>query len=235
MKRIFTTLTKKWPEYLFETLVITIGILGAYSLNGWSASRDRQQTEIDILKEIKSSLELDLIDLNENRSGHFNSWKGLDSLDNSSGFNYTDRGVAEKIANGFRDYIYTPQQSALETLTAKGVDIISNDSLRIKILRLYDFYTASLIKIEEDYEPSQFTDDLRYIQNNYYVRMDLYREDPIVQQLYSGYEWLRNQDVSIRIDRTKMQRQWCINVYDNIILMVKQTVASIEKELERLE
>jgi uncharacterized protein YpmB len=80
MNRIFITLKKKWPEYILEILVITIGILGAYALNDWSANRSRKQTELKILKEIKSNLELDLIDLNENRQGHFTNLKVLDSL-----------------------------------------------------------------------------------------------------------------------------------------------------------
>jgi hypothetical protein len=232
MNRIFITLKKKWPEYILEILVITIGILGAYALNDWSANRSRKQTELKILKEIKSNLELDLIDLNENRQGHFTNLKVLDSLNRGEEFQLTKEQVALNLYGAFRDYIYTPQRSAIETLTAKGVDLITDDSLRINILRLYDFYTTALVKMEEEYQPSQFTADFRYIQDRYYARLDITADSLRVQPIFSGYDWLKNQDVTIRIDRTLMQRRWMVKRYDECILRVQETIDHIDEKLK---
>ena len=232
MNRIFITLKKKWPEYILEILVITIGILGGYALNDWSANRSRKQTELKILKEIKSNLELDLIDLNENRQGHFTNLKVLDSLNRGEEFQLTKEQVALNLYGAFRDYIYTPQRSAIETLTAKGVDLITDDSLRINILRLYDFYTTALVKMEEEYQPSQFTADFRYIQDRYYARLDITADSLRVQPIFSGYDWLKNQDVTIRIDRTMMQRRWMVKRYDECILRVQETIDHIDQKLK---
>jgi hypothetical protein len=231
MKRIGTTLKEKWPEYILEILVITIGILGAFALNSWNEESNREEAELKILKEIKSNLELDLIDLNGNRKGHFENLKVLDSLKRAQELQLTNEQVAINFYSAFRDYIYTPQRSAIETLRAKGVDLISDDSLRIDILRLYDFYTASLVKIEEGYQPSLFTDDFIYIQNKYYLRMDFTSDSPQVQPIFSGYEWLKNQDVSIRIDRTMMQRRWIVKQYHQCIQLVQETINHIDEKL----
>lgn len=234
LKRILQTLSEKWPEFLLEILVIMVGILGAYALNDWSHRRDKAETEYQILSEIKSNLELDLIDLNENRKGHEQCGILLDSLLYfPDSLDVIETGIA--LHRGFRDFVFLPQTSAFETLKAKGVDLISNDSLRVDVLRLYDFYYNGIVKIEGEYGPSEFTSDYRYLLNNYLIRSDLdflAPENSKVEFRYPGKGWLSNGDVSVRIDRTRTQRRFMLSVYESGIDIVNDLIERIDKELE---
>lgn len=61
MKRIFNTLKNKWPEYLLEILVITIGILGAFTLDSWNEDRKTNSEIRKSLEALKSDLVQDTL------------------------------------------------------------------------------------------------------------------------------------------------------------------------------
>jgi hypothetical protein len=71
MKRIFTTLKKKWAEYLLEIMVITIGILGAFGLNSWNDGNKSRQEEQLILRGLQAEFQQNLAELQSDH--HYNS------------------------------------------------------------------------------------------------------------------------------------------------------------------
>ena len=45
MKKIVNHLKENWIRYGFETLVVVVGVLGAFSLNNWNENRNNSNTE----------------------------------------------------------------------------------------------------------------------------------------------------------------------------------------------
>ena len=59
-----------WVRHGFETLYVIVGILVAFSLNDWNENRKAQNTELSILNELISGLEMDSFTLNFNIDKH---------------------------------------------------------------------------------------------------------------------------------------------------------------------
>jgi hypothetical protein len=217
-------------QILIEIVVVTIGILLAFQLNQWKDDRKEKQTERRLLREIQSNLQLDLIDLKDNQSGHLTSLQYIDSLKAISSIEPYQEKIPTYLHGVFRDYLFLPQTSAFESLKSKGVDLISNDSLRIKILRLYDFHYPLLVQIEKDYEPSQFTKFYIYVVDNYFLNFDL--SDPLaIEPLIRSSTWLRNPDVLTKIDLAKSEHSFNSEIYKRVMKQVEELINDIDNEL----
>jgi hypothetical protein len=162
MKRILSTLSHKWPEYLLEIIVITIGILGAFALNNWNEQLKAIKQEQVLLKQLKIEYEANLKQLKSKiatRNALSESSKELLGY-----FDYPETATMEEVlprlsklgltvtfdpiqndlfASGNINRISNPQLKAL--LTRWSTDVIQVTEVEALYLREYYDHTTPLL------------------------------------------------------------------------------------------
>ena len=151
MKRILSTIIQKWPEYLLEIIVLVIGIYGAFELEGWGEKNARRREELEILRGCKIELQADLQEIELNTT-ELN--KSLISIGIILKVLEQKHSYHDSLAGHF-NYIFLPMHfvhstSTFETLQSKGLDLISNVTLRSQLVSLYDSQYKFFLKGETE-------------------------------------------------------------------------------------
>jgi len=128
-----------WLKYGLETIAVIFGILIALAVDNWNEERRIDNLEIQILAEIKNGLSNDLNDVNVNLSWHksilenqtiFIKW-----LESDLDFNDS---LLHPITYSFLGSSFLISEGPYETLKEFGLNRISNNSLKNKIVDLYE-------------------------------------------------------------------------------------------------
>lgn len=148
---------KNWRKYSFEFLSIFVAVISAFALNNWNENRKNKNAESKIVQEIYNGLEKDIKDIDDNLKGH--------RLGNQS-IKYFSNLVSNKSVEQdsliiyyfslTRDFISIQNTSGYETLKSRGLELIEDDSLRTKIVSLYEYDYTIIRKLEEEYYEKQF-------------------------------------------------------------------------------
>lgn len=139
MKRILTTLKEKWPEYLLEILVITIGILGAFALNNWKEEQSESKSLDYYLESLLTNLEADsvrmiyYIDLLEQTAKHTDS-----ALQKIHGLiNYDESRFDQHLMSLLSTFDYRQNSATFDNLVnSDKIDLIDNDLKKL----LFSYY-----------------------------------------------------------------------------------------------
>jgi hypothetical protein len=154
MKRIFTTLSKKWPEYLLEVLVITVGIVGAFSLNNWNENRKTRQFESDVLGLIDQNVKKDSLVLVAIINENTRAINAIDYLLTNEVEKMSDDSIAIHLGAIMHFDRFRPAVSAFEMLKSNGLNSISNSELRTAVSTYYDDDIHHVLQSLQDIENS---------------------------------------------------------------------------------
>jgi len=210
-----------------EIILVVIGILIALGINNWNDRNNLEIKEKTLLIEMKSNLKSDLEglkwDINKNEKLLKANQIVLKSLNN---------GIYHDSLNQYYNQIkgntvFVKNTSAFKNLESLGINIIKNDSLRIKITELYS----------EQYEY------IRYIEQ---VRDEKFQYEQIIPQITKNLifnsekqyepinfkELSQNNEFKSIIKLNSELRYYVIKVYKDIEKMITELINIIELELK---
>lgn len=136
MKKILKHLKENWIRHGFETLVVTVGILGAFALNNWNEERKDRILEKEYLRNINQEFK-------SNREQFRERMDTFKQLSESCGKVLSSFPITESNWDSTRFIVqevwgtgtFDPSHASIESLiNASSIDIISNASLRNLLL-----------------------------------------------------------------------------------------------------
>jgi hypothetical protein len=221
---------KNWTTYGFEFLSIFIAVIAAFALDNWNENRKERLAESKILIEISNGLDKDLEDININMFGHEEGIKATQFFKEViSGKAVTSDSVLQHYFSLTRDFVSIQNTSGYETLKSRGLELIDNDSLRTKIISLYEYDYTTLKKLEEEYYELQF-------QENYFEAINRAVAPHFIIDDNMNITGLRT-PIQLPEDEKKilLSYLWKIGVNRNFILQyykgVKAKIKAIQKEI----
>lgn len=158
---------------LGEIVLVVIGIILAVQINNWIENKKRQDLQIEILQEIRKNLEGDLFEINEELENYVLMQQYDSSLlaAHQQDLPFTDTSAQYAYTLEISSHM-NPTLSGYELLQSKGIDLITNDSLRIALTDLYERWYTYYMKYESERITVVQTIVKPYMTKNFYQVTD---------------------------------------------------------------
>ncbi|MTE27853.1 DUF6090 family protein [Winogradskyella ouciana] len=227
--------TKKYLLYAIgEIVLVVIGILIALQINNWNDERKTKNLEEKILKELHVNLSMDLEELQDDVSymDNINS-ASLDVREFIKNNEFPNDSIFKVISILRVTPHFDPNKSGYQLLQSKGVEVISNDSLRNDISLLYERSYPYYKRYEEERlrfhalhsEPLL----LKYFTMQFNLSRKYYGDFKISQE---DYNKIRTDDAFLKLlSAIAFENAAVQNRGEGVIKNIESLLNSIEKEL----
>jgi len=217
-------------------ILIFIGITLAISFNNWNEDRQKKEKEILNLVELKKSLEVDLNVLKASQASYDELHQKVDILIQilETRKRITSDSIALIIGHALLNkYFFNFQTAAFENIKSVGIDIISNDTLRSRISKIYNDHYTWLGKMSEDFD-NYYNAQIIPLINTYFdgegiglKNWRLYPREPAL--LY------QNKTIKMSLWHLKEMRHRKKGIAHRAAKYVDEVISEIEEEIERLK
>jgi hypothetical protein len=218
-----------------EIILVVIGILIALQINNWNEHRKDRQVELKILKEMKLALNNDIRNLKINLRSYKSVKRSLEIIKEQLPLEIpTNDSLQYAFRNSLFNNSVAPNIGAYETLKAKGIDLISNDSLRAQIIDLYEIS----YKYYQDKAKDKFLSE-SFIQEycaTLFNNLDPFQHDSKMTMIPNNYKTLQKDPLYRTIVNTRLaQVDFALMSLNYNIKLVEKLDNSIVAEINRLE
>ena len=148
---------KNWKKYVFEFISIFLAITLAFLLDRWNDDRKDRIAETKILEEIYNGLERDSLDLANDEKYFKIAFRGIQYFNDIIDGKIVENDSLTTFYFLFsRESIVVQNKSGYESLKSRGLETIEDDSLRRKIINLYEVDYELARKFNEEYSEYKF-------------------------------------------------------------------------------
>ncbi|NNE03193.1 MAG: hypothetical protein HKN52_08500 [Eudoraea sp.] len=226
--------TGKYLKYAIgEIILVVVGILIALQINNWNENRKLRNQEDKLLLDLRSDLNASLNELTDGKKYNEATLRNYQLIHDAI---VEDRSFHDslEVAFGVISNWHSPYFSytAYESLKTKGIDIIQNDTLKGKIVKMYERTYEYLV---EDYDKSEWNFNLS-INGQIVNRHIRYRTDSLKKRFAYplDFEALKSDPEFMNmLSAMMLKRNSGIMNYQLAIEDLKMLIDDIDNELER--
>lgn len=214
-----------------EIILVVLGILIALSINNWNDQRKTDQLELQLLFELKSSI---TESKNELTYSYEENQLTVQRFEFILSHLKTDLPESTAIDSCFYQIPFwvSPfvNYTAYESMKTKGLDLIKNDTIKNRIIDLYDTNFARLINEYDKVEWINYQTWTAPYMLKYFYKTDSYSNAFTAKD----YNQLKNDlDFATWINGLMFVRQWGFSMMEPTLKDSEELIDLIEKELQQ--